>query len=227
MEEVCSLSLNFRKPSSLDLQISPPDPSNTAYDVQRLGGLISHHTTWVPKTIRSYYRSKTPRLRWTPDLHDHFLHAVHRLGGEEKATPKQVWEAMDVKGLTMSHVKSHLQMYRSMKHEQMIQGIMSINFAEAHVMRKRAAHGTSSSTCISNQSLSNSKQDHPRRQQISASGNSPHERQDLRENEVDGEVDSSLILSLSTNSSKTLKPKENIVTEEGKRKQYLGCFLHL
>ncbi|KAK9155675.1 hypothetical protein Sjap_003155 [Stephania japonica] len=64
---------------------------------------------WIPGRVRPYCRSKTPRLRWTPDLHDHFLHAIHQLGGEDKATPKQVWEAMDIKGLTLSHVKSHLQ----------------------------------------------------------------------------------------------------------------------
>ncbi|KAK9151707.1 hypothetical protein Syun_010016 [Stephania yunnanensis] len=79
-------------------------------------------SSWIPaSSVRPYCRSKTPRLRWTPDLHDHFLHAIHQLGGEDKATPKQVWEAMDIKGLTLSHVKSHLQMYRSMKHEQMMQ----------------------------------------------------------------------------------------------------------
>ncbi|KAF6168228.1 hypothetical protein GIB67_011613 [Kingdonia uniflora] len=127
MEEVCEISLNFRNPAApsfLDLQISQPDPSNTAYGV--VEGLNPYNAGWVPRTVRSYYRSKTPRLRWTPDLHDHFLHAVHCLGGEDKATPKQVWEAMDVRGLTISHVKSHLQMYRSMKHEQMIQGTLAL-----------------------------------------------------------------------------------------------------
>ncbi|KAK3039681.1 hypothetical protein RJ639_027022 [Escallonia herrerae] len=71
--------------------------------------------------VRPYIRSKLPRLRWTHDLHQCFVHAVERLGGEDRATPKMVLQIMDVKGLTISHVKSHLQMYRSMKHEQMIQ----------------------------------------------------------------------------------------------------------
>ncbi|XP_059295143.1 putative two-component response regulator ARR19 [Lycium ferocissimum] len=71
--------------------------------------------------VRPYLRSKMPRLRWTHDLHRSFVHAVERLGGEDRATPKMVLQLMDVKGLTISHVKSHLQMYRSMKHEQMMQ----------------------------------------------------------------------------------------------------------
>ncbi|XP_038995042.1 myb family transcription factor MPH1-like [Hibiscus syriacus] len=74
-----------------------------------------------PPLVRPYVRSKMPRLRWTPDLHQCFVHAVERLGGEDRATPKMVLQIMDVKGLTISHVKSHLQMYRSTKHEQMVQ----------------------------------------------------------------------------------------------------------
>lgn len=38
---------------------------------------------WRSPGIRPYVRSKTPRLRWTTELHRCFLLAVQRLGGEE------------------------------------------------------------------------------------------------------------------------------------------------
>lgn len=103
--------------------------------------------------VRQYIRSKVPRLRWTPDLHHCFVHAIERLGGQDsmflfssfpsfpfacfffsfsflspwivslhglkcwyfsfhvEATPKLVLQLMDVRGLTISHVKSHLQVF--------------------------------------------------------------------------------------------------------------------
>ncbi|KAK4371048.1 hypothetical protein RND71_010523 [Anisodus tanguticus] len=53
-----------------------------------------------------------PRLKWTPELHQRFVDAVTQLGGADKATPKSLMSVMNIHGLTLYHLKSHLQKYR-------------------------------------------------------------------------------------------------------------------
>uniref|UniRef100_A0A0E0AD26 HTH myb-type domain-containing protein n=1 Tax=Oryza glumipatula TaxID=40148 RepID=A0A0E0AD26_9ORYZ len=63
--------------------------------------------------VRQYNRSEVPRMRWTEELHRQFVEAVECLGGQDEATPKRILQLMGVKGVSISHIKSHLQMYRS------------------------------------------------------------------------------------------------------------------
>ncbi|XP_062231695.1 myb-related protein 2-like isoform X2 [Phragmites australis] len=58
-----------------------------------------------------------PRLKWTPELHQRFVDAVNQLGGAD-TTPKTVMRLMGIPGLTLYHLKSHLQKYRLSKNLQ-------------------------------------------------------------------------------------------------------------
>ncbi|GMI87391.1 hypothetical protein like AT1G69580 [Hibiscus trionum] len=59
-----------------------------------------------------------PRLKWSSELHQRFVEAVDQLGGADKATPKSVMRVMGISGLTLYHLKSHLQKYRLGKTQQ-------------------------------------------------------------------------------------------------------------
>ena len=89
---------------------SPPAAAN-ANNIINNNGKNSANTNTNTNNNRNT-ESERCRLRWTPELHARFLRSVKTLGGLDIATPKGVVELMRVEGVTIQHVKSHLQKYR-------------------------------------------------------------------------------------------------------------------
>ncbi|MCD7468102.1 hypothetical protein HAX54_005913 [Datura stramonium] len=127
MEDSGGTQFSKTSPTS-DKNEDEDENENISIKLSKDGGSSSNSTVEEGEkkfSVRPYVRSKMVRLRWTPDLHRRFVHAVERLGGHDRATPKLVLQLMDIKGLNIAHVKSHLQMYRSKKTDYPAQGITS------------------------------------------------------------------------------------------------------
>ncbi|KAF8651874.1 hypothetical protein HU200_063122 [Digitaria exilis] len=71
-------------------------------------------------------------MRWTAELHRSFVRAIECLGGHDKATPKLILQFMGAKGLSISHVKSHLQMYRAARLGAARRGVMTSGMQRRH-----------------------------------------------------------------------------------------------
>ncbi|XP_021283365.1 myb family transcription factor PHL5-like [Herrania umbratica] len=93
------------------ISLCSPQPEQQYPNISRISGtrVSSVSSGGRPSSIKT-------RIKWTVDLHEKFVNCVNLLGGAEKATPRAILKLMKSNGLTVLHVKSHLQKYRYAKY---------------------------------------------------------------------------------------------------------------
>ncbi|KAI4300705.1 hypothetical protein L6164_034051 [Bauhinia variegata] len=101
-------------PASISSQRNRDNHDKHSSGPSGAGGISSSSSNYVSRTVSKGKR----RIRWTKDLHELFITIVDRLGGPQKAKPKEILKMMGSDELSISHIKSHLQNYRSTIHMQ-------------------------------------------------------------------------------------------------------------
>lgn len=82
-EKICSIDLNAERSKRMEEEDDDDEEEKEEKEEKAASNSTSSSCSGKSKKLRPYVRSKTPRLRWTPELHFSFVHAIQRLGGQD------------------------------------------------------------------------------------------------------------------------------------------------